>query len=318
MKKICLAWAMLLLGMNCYSHSGPEVPEPMGLDELAAAFGWNFDETEITAQKITDDFHVLFGAGGNIGVSVGADGVFIVDDQFPQLMPKIKKAIGDLGGDSVDFAVTTHWHFDHAEGNLTLGPEGTWLVAHENSREMMKDDHIINLVSLSYNQKAYPESAWPDITYRKSMQFHLNGQQIDLYHFGPAHTTGDTAIVFRGTNAVHLGDVYNNSGYPFIDAGNGGSLDGIIHFCTETLKRIDKDTIVIPGHGPVTDYQALSDYIDMLTVIRDRIVKLIESGATLEEVYAAKPTAEYDEAQGDNTLVVNRAYMSLTHRRGVR
>ena len=120
MKKICLAWAMLLVGMNCYSHSGPEVPEPIGLDELAAAFGWNFDETEITAQKITDDFHVLFGAGGNIGVSVGADGVFIVDDQFPQLMPKIKKAIGDLGGDSVDFAVTTHWHFDHADGNPVL------------------------------------------------------------------------------------------------------------------------------------------------------------------------------------------------------
>lgn len=314
MRKTLLASILLLISINGYSHSGPPVAEPLPLDELMALFGWDFAEMEVTTQKITDDLYVLFGAGGNIAVSVGDDGVFIVDDQFPQIMPKIKKAIGDIGGGDIDFAVTTHWHFDHAEGNLTLGPEGTWLVAQENSREMMKGDHIINLVGLSYNQKAYPESAWPDITYKDSMTFHLNGQQVDLFHFGPAHTTGDTAVIFRGSNAVHLGDVYNNAGYPFIDAGNGGTIDGVIHFCTETLKRINKDTVVIPGHGPVADYQALADYIDMLTVIRDRIMKLIEDGATLEEVHAAKPTAEYDEAMGDNARLIDRAYMSLTHK----
>lgn len=312
MKKV-LAILLCIHATMTYGHSGMDAPDPMNLDTLAGAFGWDF-EGEITVEKVTDDLYVLFGVGGNIGVSVGSDGVFIVDDQFPQVMPKIKDAIVGLGGKQIDFAVTTHWHFDHAEGNLSLGPEGTWLVAHENSREMMKVDRIINLVQLAYEQKAYPESAWPDITYSKDMSFHLNGEQIDLFHFGPAHTTGDTAVIFRGSNAVHLGDVYNNSGYPFIDAGNGGSIDGLIHFCSETLRQIDKDTVVIPGHGPVSDYQGLSDYIDMLTVIRDRLVMMIKSGKSLEEIIAAKPTAEYDSQMGDPTMLINRAYVSLTHR----
>ncbi len=314
MKKVILMLALMFTA-QVNAHSGPAVPDPMDLPTLMQAFGWDMDKIEITTEKVTEDLYVLFGAGGNIAVNVGEDGVFAVDDQFPQLMPKILKAINDLGGEGVDFAVTTHWHFDHAEGNLVLGPEGTWLVSQENSREMMKDDHMINLVVASYEQKAYPESAWPDITFDDDMQFHLNGQTVDLWHFGPAHTTGDAAVYFRGSNAVHMGDVYNNQGYPFIDAGNGGSLEGVIRFCSETLARINEDTVVIPGHGPITGYQALADYIDMLSVVRDRMLKLIDEGATLEEVYAAKPTAEYDEKMGDNTGFINRAYMSLTHRR---
>jgi cyclase len=304
-----LLWSLLSFG-----HSAPPPPEPLNLEGISKAFGWDMKGTDITAQKIGDGLYVLFGVGGNIGLSLGEDGVFIVDDQFPQMMPKIRKAIGKLGGDDIDFAVTTHWHFDHAAGNVSLGPDGTWLVAQQNSREMMKNDHLINLVLVAYEQKAYPESAWPDITFDDDMQFHINGQTIDLWHFGPAHTTGDAVVYFRGTNAAHLGDVFNNAGYPFIDAGNGGTLDGVIKFCTETLKRINKDTVVIPGHGPVSDYQGLSDYVAMLRVIRGRMWAMIEQGATLEEVYAAKPTADYDEAIGDNRGFINRAYMSLTHR----
>ena len=309
---------VLLLGAApSVGHDAPEAPEPMTLDALMQAFGWSFEEAEITTQRITKDFYVLLGVGGNIGVSVGDDGVFIVDDQFPQLMPKIKAAINELGGGDVDFAVTTHWHFDHAEGNLVLGREGTWLVAHENSRQMMQDAHLINLVVVSYLQEAYPEHALPDITFDDDMQFHFNGQQIDLLHFGPAHTTGDTGVYFRGVNAVHLGDVYNNAGYPFIDVGNGGSISGVINFCTEILKRIDKDTVVIPGHGPVVGYQELVEYVDMLTIVRSRILALIAEGASLESVYKAEPTREYDKAKGDNTGFINRAYMSLTHQMGV-
>jgi cyclase len=317
MKYLVLLFS-LLFSSHLLAHNGPAAPAPLSLDALSEAFGWDMEGTEITTQKVGDNLYVLFGTGGNIAVSVGADGVFIVDDQFPQLMPKIKQAIGALDGvkkgQAIDFAVTTHWHFDHAEGNLTLGPAGTWLVAHENSREMMKEDHLINLVGVSYLQEAYPESAWPDITYDDDMEFHLNGQTIKLMHFGPAHTTGDTAVYFTGNNAVHLGDVYNNAGYPFIDAGNGGGLNGIIEFCSQTLKQLNPDTVVIPGHGPVSNYQGLSDYIVMLSDIRDRMMVLIEAGATLEEVYAAKPTAAYDEAIGDNIGFINRAYMSLTHR----
>lgn len=314
MNRILLILALIVSAPVSFSHDGQKVPEPMGLDEFLQVFGWDMGTAEITVQSINDNFHVLFGVGGNIAVSVGDDGVLIVDDQFPQLMPKIKLAIKKLGGEEVDFVINTHWHFDHAEGNLSLGPEGTWLVSQANSRRMMQDDHMINLVTLAYEQKAYPESAWPNITYDDTMQFHFNGEQVDLMHFGPAHTTGDTAIIFRKNNAVHLGDVYNNAGYPFIDAGNGGSLDGIINFCSATLNVIDEDTVVIPGHGPIVDYQALEGYIEMLTTIRSRMMVLIEKGATLEDVYAAKVTSEWDEKNGDNTGFINRAYMSLTHK----
>ena len=181
----------LLLAGSVQAH------DLLDLDEMLAAFGWDFDTAEITVEKINDGFYVLFGLGGNIGVSVGEHGVLIVDDQFPQLMPKIRAAISDLGGDDIDFVINTHWHFDHAEGNLALGPEGSWVVSQTNSRAMMADDHVINLASMQYLQQAYPDSAKPVITYDDRMQFHFNGELIELLHFGPAHTTGDTAVIFR-------------------------------------------------------------------------------------------------------------------------
>ena len=314
MKCYLVTLALLLIAPLSFGHDGPDVPAPLPLDELLKVFNWDMDSTEIKAEKVADNFYVLFGLGGNIAVSLGKNGVLIVDDQFPQLMPKIKAAIAELGGKKVNFAINTHWHFDHAEGNLALGPEGTWLVSQANSREMMKEDHMINLVVMSYEQKSYPVEAWPVITFDDTMQFHFNGQRVDLLHFGPAHTTGDTAVIFRDTNAVHLGDVFNNAGYPFIDAGNGGTLDGVIKFCSETINAINTDTVVIPGHGPITDYQALVDYVDMLTTIRSRMLALIEDGATLDDVYAAKITSEWDDKNGDNTGFINRAYMSLTHK----
>ncbi|MDG1444397.1 MAG: MBL fold metallo-hydrolase [Pseudomonadales bacterium] len=322
MKKILPVLPLLaatLLPSSLVAHQAPAVQETLPLDGLMTAFGWDLSNATINTEKVGDNLHVLFGLGGNIAVSTGKDGVLIVDDQFPQLIPQIKSAIDEInvdakGDNEVDFAINTHWHFDHAEGNLALGPQGTWIVAHENSREMMKQDHVINLVVASYNQKAYPEDAWPNITYDDDMSFHLNGETVDLFHFGPAHTTGDTAIVFRGTNAVHLGDVFNNAGYPFIDAGNGGTLDGVIHFCSETLKVIDRQTTVIPGHGPLSNYEGLQDYIEMLTTIRASMINLINAGASLDDVYNANVTQQWDEKMGDNTGFINRSYMSLTHK----
>ena len=276
----------------------------------------NLDEalrtTPITTQKIADDFYVLFGVGGNIIASIGANGVLIVDDQFPQMVPKYKATIGELGGGAINFAINTHWHFDHADGNQTLGPEGTWLVAHENSRQMMTKNNKINLVSQVRDQPAYSETALPVVTYDQSMRFHFNGERIDLLHFGPAHTTGDTAVIFRGHNVVHMGDVYNNAGYPFIDADNGGSLNGVIEFCSKVLQQLDQNAVVVPGHGPVAVYKDLADYVSMLSTIRDRMTALIRSGATLQQVVAAQPTAEWDEAKGDPANFLNRAYSSLT------
>ena len=303
---VTLALATLLMSAPVVAH------DAVSLAELMKAFGWDFESAEITTEKVGEHLYVLFGIGGNIAVSVGPQGVLIVDDQFPELMPRIKTAIEELGGGGVDFAINTHWHFDHAAGNVTLGAEGTWLVSQLKSREMMLDNHVIDLVALAYEQEASPPEALPVITFDEQMQFFFNDERIDLMHFGPAHTTGDTAVIFRTHNAVHMGDVYNNSGYPFIDAGNGGSLDGIIDFCTAVLAELDEDTVVIPGHGPVATYADMQAYVTMLETIRARIVALIDRGASLSDVIAAKPTAEWDEAKGNPERLLDRAYRSLT------
>ena len=285
----------------------------------AAAQLDNLDEqlrtTPITTQKLADDFHVLFGVGGNILVSIGANGVLIVDDQFAPMVPKYNATIGELGGGAIAFAINTHWHFDHSDSNQVLGPEGTWLVAQENSRAAMTKNNVINLVSAKRDQPAYAETALPVLTYDDAMRFYFNGERIDLLHFGPAHTTGDTAVVFRGHRVVHMGDVYNNAGYPFIDADNGGSLSGVIEFCSRVLAEIDSTYTVVPGHGPIADGQALADYVAMLTTIRDRMSALIASGATLEQVAASRPTSEWDARKGDPANFLNRAYLSLSRER---
>ena len=304
--KIWMVAVLALLSVSSVRASD----DVLSLDELLAAFNWNFSEVEIRTEKVSDNFYVLFGAGGNIGVSLGAQGVLIVDDQFPEMIPKVGDAIRAIGGGAVDFAINTHWHFDHAEGNLALGPGGTLLVSQANSRQKMLGDHVINLVGIKYLQKAYPKSALPVITYDDTMQFHFNDERIDLLHVGPAHTTGDTAVIFRGNNVVHLGDVFNR-GYPFIDADNGGDLGGMIVFCQAVLDTINADTVVIPGHGELSDYEGLESYIAMLSTVHARISKLVKRGKSMQEVAAAKVTAGFDDIYGDPAQFVNRSYTSI-------
>lgn len=288
--------------------------EELSLSELLARFGWDFDATPITTEKVGEGLYVLFGVGGNIAASVGEQGVLIVDNMFPEMIPKVEAAIKEVGGDGIDFAVNTHWHFDHAEGNLAVGPAGTWIVAHEQSAQMMATANPINLVITKYQQQAYPPDARPVITYDDRMRFHFNGGAIDLIHAGPAHTAGDTAVIFREHNAVHFGDVFNNAGYPFIDVDSGGGVNGMIRFCETILAEIGDDGIVIPGHGPVTDAAALKAYIEMLKTVRERVLAMMNEGKSLLEIVAAGPTTDFDETYGPEMQslgFVDRVYTSL-------
>ena len=316
-----LAASLLAFGMiqpvSADNHQTDEASgdQPLSLDALASAFGWDLAGAQITSEKVADGLYVLFGVGGNIGVSIGSDGVLIVDDQFPQVMEKIEAAIGEIGGDGVDYAINTHWHFDHAEGNNALGPSGTTIVAHSNARADMAKGGLVNLVIAKYQQQPYPKAALPVLTFDDRMQIYFNDNQIDLMHFSPAHTNGDTAVWFRNQNAVHLGDVFNNSGYPFVDVDSGGGIDGMINFCEQTLAAVGPDGIIIPGHGPVTDTAALSRYVYMLKTVRARIAEMIDDGKTLQQVMDAKPTADFDEVYGPETAslgFVNRVYTSLS------
>ena len=307
----------LFLSLSIYAsyHKKPENEYEEGQQAVLDAFGWDFDEAEITIESISENIHVLFGLGGNILVSTGEDGVLLVDDQMPELKYKILRSLRKIGGKSVDYIINTHWHFDHAEGNLAFGPDGAKIVAHENSRKMMLNPKPINLSFIVYPQQPYPLNAVPQITYQDTMKLHLNGDQIELYHFGHAHTTGDTAIYLRNSNVLHMGDVFNMTGPPFIDAGNGGSIDGIIHFCEEILKVVNDETVVVPGHGPISTTEDLQTYIDMLIVVRDRIQGQILEGKSLQEIIESDPTKEWRDKFGDGPFIVgviDRAYAGMT------
>lgn len=294
--------------------------DAMSLDELLDRFGWDFETAEVTTEQVGDGLHVLFGLGGNVAVSIGTDGVLIVDDQFPEMVPKIRAAIEALGtetgaGSEIDYVINTHWHFDHAQGNLALGPGGTRILAHANARHDMARGGLINLVIARYRQDPYPEEALPTITYTRGMRLHFNGGQIDLVHAGPAHTTGDTAVIFRKQNAVHFGDVFVTTGYPFVDVDSGGDIDGMIAFCRTVLEELPEDAVVIPGHGQITDRAAVEAYVDMLETVRSRVADLIDQGKTAAEVIAEKVTADFDETYGPEWAslgFVDRVYASLT------
>ena len=314
-KSLLLSLTFVACVVTAAHHEETGINYKEGQQAVMDAFGWDFDQAEITTEKITDNIHVLFGLGGNILVSTGEDGVLLVDDQMPELKYKILRALRKIGGRSVDYIINTHWHFDHAEGNLAFGPDGAKIVAHENSRYMMLNPKPINLSFIVYPQQPYPLSAVPQITFQDSMKLHLNGDQIELYHFGHAHTTGDTAIYLRNSNVLHMGDVFNMTGPPFIDAGNGGSIDGIINFCEEILKVVNDETIVVPGHGPVSTTEDMQTYIDMLIIVRDRIRDGIDQGKSLQEIIDSDPTKEWRDKFGDGPFIVgiiDRAYAGMT------
>lgn len=293
-----LAVATALLSAPCWAQNpGPE--------RLATV--------EIRAERVADNLYVLFGFGGNIAVSFGEQGVLIVDTQMPELVPKIKAAISAIGGGNIDFAINTHWHYDHADGNMGFGLEGVWFVAHSESGRRMAIDNVIDpMTRPAFPQPAYPLAARPIATFDTRMQFHFNGERIDLIHFAPAHTAGDAAVFFRAHNAVHMGDLFMPQGYPFVDVANGGDIDGLIAFCRGVLAELDERAIVIPGHGPVSTYADLARFTEMLQSVRDRVAALIAGGATLEQIIAAKPTAAWDERYGQPNNFIDRVYASLT------
>lgn len=268
---------------------------------------------EIRSEQVGDGLYVLFGPGsGNVLVSIGDSGVLLVDDGVPEVVAGYKEAIAGLGGGDINFVINTHGHFDHSDGNKVLGPEGVWIVAHENARQMVMRDNVINVVRTTIDQPAYAPEAWPVVTYDSSMRMHFNGDRINLIHEGPGHTDGDTAVILTDRNLVHLGDVYINGGYPFVDADHGGSLIGIAEFCERVLAELEPGATVVPGHGPVSDYDSLAEYAAMLRVIYERISSLVDDGASLEQVIAARPTADWDEAKGDPSGLLDRTYASLT------
>lgn len=254
----------------------------------------DFAEVEIQTAPVANGVFMLTGAGGNIGLSVGEDGAFLVDDQYAPLTEKIRAAIAAQTDASVRFVVNTHWHGDHTGGNEHMGEAGAIIVAHENVRKRMSAEQFIE--AFGDTVAASPEIALPVVTFSDGVTFHWNGDQIRVFHVAPAHTDGDAVIHFVGANVIHAGDTYFNGMYPFIDVSSGGRLGGMIAATNRLLEIAGEDTKIIPGHGPLSNRAELTAYRDMLVAARERVGAMVAKGMSREAVVAAKPMRSYDAA----------------------
>jgi glyoxylase-like metal-dependent hydrolase (beta-lactamase superfamily II) len=256
----------------------------------------DINKVEIQTVAVTKDIYMLMGQGGNIGVSAGEDGVFMIDDQFAPLSAKIRKSVSAISKKPIRFLLNTHWHFDHTGGNEAFSQEGALIIAHNNVRERMANGQFVQ----AFNMDIPPANpaALPVLTFDKDITFHWNNDVIRVEHPAPAHTDGDAVVFFESANVVHMGDLYWNGLYPVIDADSGGSTSGLVRGVREVLARIDNNTKVIPGHGLLASKVELENYLHMLTTVNDRVSKLRAEGKTLEQVIAAKPTADFDSTWG--------------------
>jgi len=249
------------------------------------------DDVEIEVVELNPNLYVLYGQGGNIGLSIGEDGAFLIDDQFAPLTEKIKAAVASVTDLPVEFVLNTHWHGDHTGGNENFGGEGAMIVAHDNVYRRMNP---ADFPEVAGSTGQAPSVALPRITFSESMTFHWNGEDIFVHHPDPAHTDGDAVVFFTTQNIVHMGDTFFNGFYPFIDVNSGGDVDGMIGVANTVLERSDSRTRIIPGHGPVSGPADLRAYRDMLIDVRDRVLEMKNSGRTEDEVVESVPTAEHD------------------------
>lgn len=266
---------------------------------------------EIRVEQVAPGVHVLYGSGGNIGVSSGSDGVFLIDDQYAVMTPKITEALAKLSSQLPRFVLNTHWHGDHTGGNENLAEQGSLIVAHDNVRVRMSAEQFSKMFDSTTPPS--PSKALPVVTFNDSVSFHLNGDEIRGTHVARAHTDGDVFIHFRKANVIHTGDLFFAGRYPFIDIDSGGSVAGLVAAIDRMLALADDGTRIIPGHGDVTDKAGLAAYREMLAVTSGRMRDLVEAGKTVDEILAAKPFADYDEAQAWGFITPER-YVRILYR----
>ncbi len=256
----------------------------------------NFDKVEIKTEKLSATTYVLFGAGGNIGVSAGEDALFIIDDQYAPVNPKIVAALKQISDKPVKFVLNTHWHGDHTGGNEIMGKAGGLIVAHDNVRKRMSAEQFIALFKSKVAPS--PKVALPVVTFSTDVTFHINGDEVYGFHVPKAHTDGDTVVHFRKSNVIHMGDTFFSGMYPFIDGSSGGSPEGIVAAADRVLAIADDSTKIIPGHGPVSNKADLKSYRDMIAAVSVRVKALVKEGKKVEEILAVNPSAQFDEKWG--------------------
>ena len=293
----------LLAGAAVLTPVVPAWARPFGVqqaavDEALAKMRAQIGSTPIERVKLTDTLTMLSGPGGNVVVLHGPDGKVVVDSFVQTAWAPLKQVLDGMGAGRISALVDTHWHFDHADNNANFRKAGAAVVAHENTRKRLTQTHEL----LGMKFPPAPADALPTETFTDRHTLTANGEQVALGYIPPAHTDTDIYIRFSKGDVLHLGDVFFNGMYPFIDAGTGGNIDGMIAGADMALKMADATTKIVPGHGPVADKAALTKSRDMLATVRDRVQKLKSAGRKVEEVVAAKPTADLDATWGKGFL----------------
>lgn len=268
-----------------------------------ATTGQAVDE-KIIPITLTEQIYMIAGEGGNIGLFIGGDGTFLIDDQFAPLTDKIVAAIKSVGGDYPKFLINTHYHSDHTGGNEKLGQGGTLIFSHDNVRERLSTGSFIE--EFNAKQEALTREGLPVVTFSGDISFHLNGDTIHAIHVPHAHTDGDSIIHIKTANVIHTGDIFFNGFYPFIDVNHGGSLKGMIKAVDNILSLADENTKIIAGHGPLGDKQQLASYRQMLETAYLRLRKLKAEGKTVQEAISAKPLADLEGEWGNGFLKNDR------------
>jgi cyclase len=270
---------------------------------------------EYRSEKLSDNLHVLFGAGGNIAVLTGPDGALVVDSDIVDMSPKLRAALAMLTDRPARFLINTHFHFDHTGGNPSMGRSGAVIVAHDNVRKRLAARQVISLGS-DIVVEPTPVEGLPVITFENGVAFHVNSEDIAVNHVEHGHTDSDAFVFFVKANVLHTGDLMMSIGYPFVDVGNGGTLAGLIAGHERMLALCNETTRVIPGHGGIVAKADLQAYHDMLLTLWQRIGALVKKGRTLEQIQAAKPTREFDDRWGKGFIspevFVQRVFIELS------
>lgn len=273
------------------------------------------EEVKVETEEVAPGVYVLYGRGGNIGVSVGADGVFLIDDQYANMTAPVEAALAKLAPTPPRFVINTHWHGDHTGGNENLAARGSVIVAHDNVRARMSAEQFSEFFQRTTPPS--PAGALPVVTFSDNLSLHVNGDELRGVHVGQAHTDGDVFIHFRKANVIHTGDLVFHAMYPFVDLDSGGSVAGVIAAVDRMLALADDRTRVIPGHGRATDRKGLEEYRKLLVTTRDRMRARVQAGRTLDEVLAEKPFADFDGTLAWQFITAER-YIQILYRDATR
>lgn len=253
-------------------------------------------KVEYITTSLSPTVTMIKGRGGNIAVSAGEDGVFIIDDQLKPLTDQLLASIRTVSEQPIRFVINTHYHGDHVGGNEMLGGSGSVIIAHDNIRQRMTADQFNHF--WNETTPAWPKDSLPVVTFNDQVTLHLNGEAVKVVHVPRGHTDGDSIVHFPDSNVLHMGDIFFNGLYPFIDLDGGGTIQGMIAAVELGITLADPETQVIAGHGPMSDLTGLREYHAFLTSARDNVKVLIDQGMSLQQAIEAKPTAEWDEILG--------------------